>query len=443
MADSIYTFDPTAASNTALDSIAYGPNQLYHSNIDNLFRAFAAKLAQVVDDLGAVNTVGGTGDAITVTLASGITAYATGQFFRFVAGAANTGATTINVNSIGVKKVRKISGGSDVALAAGDIAAGETYLVVYRASADSAAGAFVIVGAAAVAAATTSAAGIVELATLAETLAGTDAVRAVTPSTLYFPTGHLYGLTLSNNGSDATNDIDIAAGTARDSTDSYNIILASALTKQLDAAWAVGTNQGMLATGVAVTDTTYYIFVIKRSDTGVVDVAADTSSTGANIATNTNAAYTIVRQIGYVIRAGGVNGVPTWTDAGRVQTGTFTPTPTFGGGSTGMTFSNRRGKYAKRGSLVSFELQVGLSAKGSSAGGVAFGGLPFAALTSASCYPGFLSGMASLSTGLFGLISASGTSIVLYTNSATGGAQMTEANFTDTSIVLLNGFYFV
>jgi hypothetical protein len=157
MADSIYTFDPTAASNTALDSIAYGPNQLYHSNIDNLFRAFAAKLAQVVDDLGAVNTVGGTGDAITVTLASGITAYATGQFFRFVAGAANTGATTINVNSIGVKKVRKISGGSDVALAAGDIAAGETYLVVYRASADSAAGAFVIVGAAAVAAATTSA----------------------------------------------------------------------------------------------------------------------------------------------------------------------------------------------------------------------------------------------------------------------------------------------
>jgi hypothetical protein len=157
MADSIYTFDPTAASNTALDSIAYGPNQLYHSNIDNLFRAFAAKLAQVVDDLGAVNTVGGTGDAITVTLASGITAYATGQFFRFVAGAANTGATTINVNSIGVKKVRKISGGSDVALVAGDIAAGETYLVVYRASADSAAGAFVIVGAAAVAAATTSA----------------------------------------------------------------------------------------------------------------------------------------------------------------------------------------------------------------------------------------------------------------------------------------------
>jgi hypothetical protein len=157
MADSIYTFDPTPASNTALDSIAYGPNQLYHSNIDNLFRAFAAKHAQYVDDLGAVNTVGGTGNAITVTLASGIAAYATGQHFRFIAGAGNTGATTLNVNSIGAKAVRKISAGSDVALSSGDIAQGETYLVRYSETADSASGAWIIVGAASVAAATTSA----------------------------------------------------------------------------------------------------------------------------------------------------------------------------------------------------------------------------------------------------------------------------------------------
>lgn len=300
MADSIYTFDPTAINNSSLDSIPYGPNQLYHNKIDDLFRAYAAKLAQFVDDLGAANTVAGTADAITVTLASGITAYATGQLFRFIAGAANTGAATMNVNSIGAKAIRKISGGTDVALSAGDIAAGETYLVIYRASANAAAGAWVIIGGAAVAAATTSAAGIVELATLAETLAGTDTSRAVVPANLYFPTGHLYGLTLSNNVSDATNDIDIAAGTARDGSDSYNMILASALTKRLDASWAVGTGNGGLDTG-SIANTTYHVWLIKRSDTGVVDALFSTSASSPTMPTN----YDIKRRIGSIIRASG------------------------------------------------------------------------------------------------------------------------------------------
>lgn len=144
MADSIYTFDPTPASNTALDSIAYGPNQLTHGNIDNLFRAVGAKLAQFVDDLGAVNTVAGTANAITVTLASGITAYATGQMFRFVAGSTNTGAATLNVNSIGAKAIRKISGGTDVALGEADLVTGRTYRVCYDADANSSAGAWVV-----------------------------------------------------------------------------------------------------------------------------------------------------------------------------------------------------------------------------------------------------------------------------------------------------------
>lgn len=116
--------------------------------------------------------------------------------------------------------------------------------------------------------------------------------------------GHLFGLTLSNNGSDATNDIDIAAGVCIDSANAAFMALAAGLTKRLDAAWAVGTNQGMRATGVAIADTTYHIFLIKRPDTGVVDIAADTSVTGANIAANTNAAYTLKRRIGSIIRSG-------------------------------------------------------------------------------------------------------------------------------------------
>lgn len=146
MAATIYDLDTTAANNTVVDGISQAENIMRPPAVNNAFRALDAILARYVDDLGAVNTVGGTGNAITVTLASGFTAYATGQHFRFIAGAANTGATTLNVNGIGAKAVRKISGGVDVALSSGDIAQGETYLVRYDAAANSAAGAWIIVG---------------------------------------------------------------------------------------------------------------------------------------------------------------------------------------------------------------------------------------------------------------------------------------------------------
>jgi hypothetical protein len=111
--------------------------------------------------------------------------------------------------------------------------------------------------------------------------------------------GHLYGLTLSNNGSDATNDIDIAIGSAAsDGTTPVLMTLASALTKRLDAAWAVGTNQGGLDTG-AIANTGYHIWLIQRSDTGVVDALFSTSATAPTMPTN----YDRKRRIGWIQRA--------------------------------------------------------------------------------------------------------------------------------------------
>jgi len=118
-------------------------------------------------------------------------------------------------------------------------------------------------------------------------------------SAVYSP-GHLKGLTLSNNGTDPTNDIDIAVGTAIDSTDAVNIVLAGALTKRLDAAWAVGTNQGGLDTG-SIANTTYHIWLIKRSDTGVVDALFSTSASAPTMP----ASYNYKRRIGSIMRVGG------------------------------------------------------------------------------------------------------------------------------------------
>lgn len=113
--------------------------------------------------------------------------------------------------------------------------------------------------------------------------------------------GQIYGLTLSNNVTDATNDIDIAAGSAVDSTGAVSIQLLSAITKRLDAAWAVGTGSGGRMSAAALADGTYYVYLIRRPDTGVVDAGFDVSATAPTLPTN----YTQYRRIGAVKRVGG------------------------------------------------------------------------------------------------------------------------------------------
>ena len=109
--------------------------------------------------------------------------------------------------------------------------------------------------------------------------------------------GGIFGLTISN-GTDATNDINVAVGQCIDDTEIETLRLTTALSgKQLDAAWAVGANAGMLDTG-AIANTTYHIFIIKRVDTGVTDILASTSATAPTMPTS----YTLQRRIGSIIR---------------------------------------------------------------------------------------------------------------------------------------------
>ena len=127
----------------------------------------------------------------------------------------------------------------------------------------------------------------------------TEVASQLVASTPYDP-GLISGLLISNNVTDPTNDIDIAAGYARDATNTVNMILAAAITKRLDGAWAVGTNQGGLDTG-AIANTTYHLWLIKRSDTGVVDVLFSASATSPTMPAN----YDYKAYIGAVIRVSG------------------------------------------------------------------------------------------------------------------------------------------
>lgn len=114
------------------------------------------------------------------------------------------------------------------------------------------------------------------------------------------PRGHLFGLTLTNSAGDLTNDITFSAGSARNSTDTQNLILTSALTKQLDATWAAGSAAGGRMSAAAITDTTYHCFIIGKPD-GTFDVGFDTSPTAPTLP----AGYTTFRRLGSIIRTGG------------------------------------------------------------------------------------------------------------------------------------------
>lgn len=118
--------------------------------------------------------------------------------------------------------------------------------------------------------------------------------------------GYSTGLALTTNATDATNDVDIAVGAAASDVSPYYLMqLTSALVKRIDASWAVGTNQGGLDTG-AVGNNTYYIWLIQRSDTGVVDVLFSLSATAPTMPTN----YDRKRLLGFLTRASATNGTP-------------------------------------------------------------------------------------------------------------------------------------
>ena len=85
------------------------------------------------------------------------------------------------------------------------------------------------------------------------------------------------GLRTARNATDPSNDIDIAPGRIVDTSHTTFLTLQGALTKRLDALWAVGTDQGGLDQGVKAINTLYAVWLIRRGDTGVVDVLFSTN----------------------------------------------------------------------------------------------------------------------------------------------------------------------
>lgn len=86
-------------------------------------------LTSATYNFASATVVGGTGDVITMDFTPDFPTLTEGTVVMFVAEAANTGATTLNIDGTGAVAVVEASDGS--ALEAGDIASGSVVLLVY------------------------------------------------------------------------------------------------------------------------------------------------------------------------------------------------------------------------------------------------------------------------------------------------------------------------
>jgi len=97
--------------------------------VDGTALSHAARVTQLQKN--AVNwggTVGGTADALTLTLNPVPSAYQAGMTFRFIIGTTNTEAVTLDVNSLGTKSLKTRG---DASLAGGELVAGAVVEAVY------------------------------------------------------------------------------------------------------------------------------------------------------------------------------------------------------------------------------------------------------------------------------------------------------------------------
>ncbi len=119
------------------------------------------------------------------------------------------------------------------------------------------------------------------------------------------PRSYLAGLTLSNDAGDTAHDINVTVGEARNADNDGDLLLASEITKQIDATWAPGDDAGGLSSSLTApaNNTWYHVFLIMVA--GSVDVGFDTSLTGSNLATDHSA--TNYRRIGAVRTDGSAN----------------------------------------------------------------------------------------------------------------------------------------
>jgi hypothetical protein len=140
---SIFDWSKTAASNGNSDAAINFQEGQAPSTVNDSARSLMARIAYWRDWFSGNFTQSGSSNAYTMTSGESLSAYTAGMRFLWKPNADSTGAVTLNLDSIGAKKVYLPVG---TQAGSGDIDADAVYDVVYQTTLDSSNGGFKIVG---------------------------------------------------------------------------------------------------------------------------------------------------------------------------------------------------------------------------------------------------------------------------------------------------------
>jgi len=232
-------------------------------------------------------------------------AYFDGMIARFRPTNANSGASTVNINSLGALPIVYQDG--TTALAGGSLVTTHDALIRYSASV----GKFILLNNNINDLLDVNTTGAVDGSILQRNAGGIWVVASGSAS----PTNSISGLICENASGDTAHDITLNTGKCRDFADTINISVGSAITKQIDANWADGTNNGGFPSSITLTtDTWYHFFAIAKPD-GSSNAGFDSSLTATNLLDGSNAGgagYTKYRRVASVLTDGSgniINGV--------------------------------------------------------------------------------------------------------------------------------------
>jgi hypothetical protein len=117
------------------------------------------------------------------------------------------------------------------------------------------------------------------------------------------------------------------------------------------------------------------------------------------------------------------------------EEGIFTPTVSFSGAAVGVVYGTRSGSYTKIGNRVMGECRVDLTNKGTSTGNASIDGIPFVPAKD-SVVDVFVAGAyAGLTSKVQGLLATGVASVLPFLQGTTAPAQLTDANFANTTSI--------
>lgn len=199
----------------------------------------------------------GSANAYDIAPSPALGAYATGQIVILKPANSCTGASTLVVSGLAAKTIKMPNGGNTPA---GAMQTGTFYFLVYD---------------------------------------GTHFILTNPSAALGSVSPGISGYVMSN-AADTANDITVSGGICSDSTNAVVIRRASAITKQLDSLWSVGSGQGGRDTG-SIADGTWHVFIIADSNNAGYDILFSQSATAPTLP----AGYVFFRRIGSFLRASG------------------------------------------------------------------------------------------------------------------------------------------